>query len=147
MSLYNSLFGSNENAGILLELLQINPANIPRFRDCYFDNDKNRIVIHTRTGGGNRDYYENIESCKSNYPEYFGNGDDPKGPWNDDLRSHPLYDRDEDSSFDSTYADFYFKLPTEIDEEIKKYLDESSQCLKPTEKWEKLFEILGKNHD
>jgi len=111
MSLYNMLFGTNPNTDFLLAALGIDKDKIPRFRDCFID--EGRIVIHTRTGGGNRDYYESEESCRDNYPEYFGD-DPPTGPWNEDLRALPTFIMDEDDDFDSTYANFYFECPAEV---------------------------------
>ena len=53
MSLYNALFGTNPFANALLMALGITASDVPRFRDCYLDDD-GKIVIFTRTGGGNR---------------------------------------------------------------------------------------------
>lgn len=113
MSLYNLLFGVNSLAPILLKHLGLSEDDIPRFRDCYLDGDQ--IVIYTRTGGGNRDFYEDEETCRSNYPEYFQKKEDaPKGPWNADLRKSKYYQSDEDDDFDSTYAYFRFRVPETI---------------------------------
>ena len=60
MSLYNMLFGVNPAAPILLAMLDTTQDKIPRFRDIYIKDEY--IVIHTRTGGGNREYYESRES-------------------------------------------------------------------------------------
>ena len=114
MSLYNLMFGYDELAPILLEMLGLTPADVPRFRDCYLHN--NRIVVYTRTGGGNRDFYESEEKCRANYPESFTGEDDPSGPWNEDLRSNPHYLDDRDNYMDSTYAYFFFSFPKEHEE-------------------------------
>lgn len=108
MSLYNMINGVNPMTPILLAMLGINISNVPRFRDCYFDGEN--IVIYTRTGGGNRDWYESPQSCRDNYPESFDGEDEPTGPWNSDLQALPGYVRDEDDDFDSTYASFYFNV-------------------------------------
>jgi hypothetical protein len=142
MSLYNNIFGFGNSAALLLQILKLDIDNVPRFRDCYYDTEKELICIHTRTGGGNRDFYENEEDCRNNYPEYFS-GDSseyPCGPWNEDLRNHKLFKYDEDSSYDSTYANFYFKIPEELIEEFKKFPAGST----PEEKWELLFKNLNK---
>lgn len=88
MSLYNMLFGKNPNTTTILAALNLREGMIERFRDVWLDEDENHIVIYTRTGGGNREYYPNKV-----------------------LTSHPLYIRDEDDDFDSTYAKYYFAMP------------------------------------
>lgn len=88
MSLYNILFGINPDADAILSALHLNKGAIERFRDCWIDEEESRIVIYTRTGGGNRDYFRN-----------------------EALTSHPLYQYDEDDEFDSTYARYYFSMP------------------------------------
>ena len=138
MSLYNILFGQNADAGHLLRLLETSESKVPRFRDCYWDGDY--IVIYTRTGGGNRDYYESEEACRENYAEYFNGADGPSGPWNSDLRSLPGFSHDEDDECDKTYASFYFKPPS-------KYLDALSAFppdATPAEKWQALFDAMNK---
>lgn len=137
--LYNVLFGQHAHSGELLRLLGITEADIPRFRSCYWDGE--HIVIHTRTGGGNRPYYECEARCRAEYPEYFGDGkEEPSGPWNEDLRKlHGfLYDRDDD--FDCTYADFVYEPPTEAIEVLKALPAEMT----PSEQWQKLFAELRK---
>lgn len=138
MSLYNALHGVNPIADILLSLVGVSPNDVPRFRDCYIDENKN-IAIHTRTGGGNRDFYENAARCKANYPEYFEEGKEPfSGPWNDDLRALPGYLYDQDDDFDCTYATFYFKPDNEMAVLINQ-LHEIFATETPGEKWQKLF--------
>lgn len=142
MSLYNMLFGVNQMAPVLLGALGMSAGQVPRFRDCYLDSEKKRIVIHTRTGGGNRDYYESEESCRDHHPEYFkGEGDDPSGPWNADLRKHPQFLYDEDDDFDSTYADFYFSFPPDFAADLTAAC-ENVETHRPSEKWQALFEAL-----
>ena len=110
MSLYNLLHGENQSADLLLGLLGITREDVPRYRDCWFDGK--RIVIHTRTGGGNRDFYEHPDVCRENFPEYFEDGKDhPSGPWNCDLRKLPTFQFDTDDDGDSTYANFSFDIP------------------------------------
>ncbi len=88
MSLYNMLFGVNKYALPLLTALDLDPANIPRFRDCFLEKDS--IVVLTRTGGGNREHYLEENKVMQDHPNY-------------------LYDEDED--FDCTYASFHFSFP------------------------------------
>ncbi|MEU5258997.1 hypothetical protein [Amycolatopsis sp. NPDC021455] len=98
--LYNMLIpGGFERAAALLPLIDIDPETGPAFRlrDAWLEIAPlvaSGIVVHvyTRIGGNNRPDYENeIEQ----------------------LRGKPTYLRDADDSFDSTYASFYFGLPTE----------------------------------
>lgn len=105
---------------ILLSILELDEyEHIPRFRTAYIEDDE--IVIHTRTGGGNRDFHENETTCRENYPEYFDGKTDPTGPWNDDLRAHPRYLYDTDSEYDATYADFYFNIPEPYKDDVLAY--------------------------
>ena len=112
MSLYNMLFGYNPLTGVVLSSLNLDTTKIPRFRDAYFEGDNNRLVIFTRTGGGNRDYYESVESRRA---DWWGDDEpteeDLEGPYNEDLRNHPNFISDEDDDFDCTYAYFYYSIP------------------------------------
>jgi hypothetical protein len=139
MSLYNMLFGVNSAATVLLATLGLTLNDVPRFRDCYIDGE--HIVIHTRTGGGNRDYYGSEEDCRANYPEYFDGKEDPAGPWNSTLTENAYYLYDEDDDFDSTYANFHFKFPEELAVDLKA-LAERSETHKPSEKWLALFKAM-----
>ncbi len=114
MNMYNLLFGQNPMSGVLLSILGI--EDVPRFRDAFLDTseDETRIAIYTRTGGGNRDFYECEERCRDNYPEHFNGGaPEPNGPWNCDLRDVEGFIYDADDDFDSTYATFYYRVPDE----------------------------------
>lgn len=146
MSLYNMLFGQHSNAADLLKFLGVTEDLIPRYRSVYWDGEY--IVIHTRTGGGNRDYYDNKETCKSNYPEFFSEEavaqyGEPAGPWNDDLRSLPGFSHDEDDDFDSTYANFYYNPPSEAVEMLKSLPAD----IPPEQQWEALFAALDATKD
>lgn len=129
MSMYNTLFGTEPTADLALKMLGITRNNVPRFRDAYFSwideiEAEPVIIIYTRTGGGNRDFYENETRCRTQYPEYFTGecGDPPCGPWNDDLRKLPGYYNDRDFGGDITYAFFYFKVPEDARQAIIDYL-------------------------
>lgn len=115
MSLYNMLFGQNANAEVLLKILNLSPSQIPRFRDVYWSGEF--IVVHTRTGGGNREEYA-LE--------------------NEALTLVPGYVRNEDEEFDCTYANFYFKPPAEL-EEIFKLMPAD---MAPGEKWDAVMKAL-----
>ena len=118
MSLYNLLFGFNSAAPVLLHMLGTNAGAIPRFRDCFVDGDS--IVIHTRTGGGNRVSYEE---------------------GNEYLTTLPGYIRDADDDFDCTYANFYYSFPVEYADELRA-LSADNPAVTPSEKWAKLLESM-----
>ncbi len=88
MSLYNMIFGKNPSTKEILALLGLTELDVERFRDCWIDGKESRIVILTRTGGGNREHYQNEK-----------------------LTSNPYYIRDFDDDFDSTYAYYEFAIP------------------------------------
>ncbi len=143
MSLYNMLFGVNPASGLVMQALGITPDNVPRFRDAYFDAEKDRLVIHTRTGGGNRDYYECEERCRDNYPEDFEGERAPSGPWNADLRKLPGFLYDEDDDFDCTYADWFYSIP----DAFKPIFDTMKEIgtghdEKPADRWQRVLEQL-----
>lgn len=127
MSMYNMIHGVNPLAGVLLKILDITPNQIPRFRDCYYDGQ--HIVIYTRTGGGNRDWYDEK------------NEDNPDGPWNSDIRNIPGFICDEDDDFDSTYASFYFNVPEKFGYLIDK-LRSMAQKETQSERWEAALENI-----
>lgn len=132
MSLFHMLHGSTANAPALLAALGLTESDVPRFRDCFWDGE--RIVIHTRTGGGNREAYENLATYQANFP-----GDDnTAGPWNDDLRAVPGFLYDEDDEFDSTYANFYYTPPEAVRDAFAQMPAEAT----PAEKWVSLFVAL-----
>ena len=138
MSLYNMMFGSNPLAGITLSALDLTPNDVPRFRDAYFDADENRLVIYTRTGGGNREYY--------GQPDGYDN-EDYEGPFNSDLERHPNYLFDEDDDFDCTYAYFYFSIPESFAPIFQTFKDlGAGKDLNPTEKFAKMIEDLEKGN-
>ena len=99
MSFYDIMNnGSNENAHKLLNLVGLTKENFPRYRDTSLWNNNTEIRVLTRAGGLNREEYQSdIDKLKSN--EY--------------------YLRDEDDSFDSTYAYIFFKVPDQYLESVK----------------------------
>ena len=69
------------------------------------------IAIYTRQGGGNR------ECCCRDSPEEFAARHFParcSAACNEALAAHPLYLRDADDKFDTAYATFYFRAPSEL---------------------------------
>jgi hypothetical protein len=142
--MYNLLFGENSHSEFLLKILGFNQSDIPRYRDCFLQD--NAIVIYTRTGGGNRDFYENEETCRSCYPEDFEEENPPSGPWNDDLRKNPNFISDCDEDFDCTYANFYFKFPEEFRDDLEALANKTTNYT-PSQKWKMLFEAMEKKND
>lgn len=107
--MYNLVAGDGhqfDRGRILLAVLG-NP-NVGRYRDSWVERDGGGepvIAIYTRNGGGNRQCW-----CDDN--------SHPDGPCTalivtEVLPAHPLYLRDKDDTFDSTYATFYFRVPDE----------------------------------
>jgi len=114
------LFGVNEAAPVLLTMLKLNVEEIARFRDCYLSEYGSEIIVYTRTGGNNRDDYQ--ESI-------------------DKLRAHSAYVRDYDLDFDNTYMEFVFKVPDEYLEDCKRF-HENHTAATPSEKFKALFASL-----
>ena len=134
MSLYNMLFGTNENTIELLKILNVDKMFFDRFRDIELTDDGKTIRVLTRTGGGNReDYYDN---------------------WGK-IRKHELYITDYDDDFDETYAYIDFKVP-EKDLEVttklfkgapldihEKFSNEIKEMDKPNTEASKRAEIIA----
>lgn len=120
MSLYNLLFGVNTLAPALLKIVNVNMGDVPRFRNCFIDSEY--VVVHTRAGGDNREYFKDDIAV---------------------LQAHENYSHDEDDDFDCTYANFYFEVPNEYKEDFKALVNKD-ETYKPSEQWAKLFEELKK---
>lgn len=98
MSLYNSLFGVNANSIEILSLIGLKEEFFARFRDVDLINNGETVRVFTRTGGGNREDYED------NWQE---------------IRKNSNYITDYDDDFDDTYAYIEFKVPAEKIESAK----------------------------
>lgn len=103
MSLYNMIHGVNPATFFILPALGKHAEEYPRFRDCFFGMDdrpefKDHIIVYTRTGGGNREAYEEQNS---------------------ELVAMPTYVTDFDDDFDSTFAYFVFAVPEEWKADIE----------------------------
>lgn len=103
MSLYNLIHGtpSDGKFTILTTIAGLKGISIPRFRDIYL-NDNNQVIILTRTGGGNRQDYEEE---------------------NDALTRFDTYVEDYDCDWDCTYAEFVYKIKDEYIDEIQKIIE------------------------
>jgi hypothetical protein len=130
MSLYNMVHGVNPMAGALLAALGVTSNDVPRFRDCYWDGD--HICLYTRTGGGNREYYDEP------------NSENPDGPWNSTLRAVEGYSHDSDDEFDSTYATFYFKPSAAL---LSVLTAVPAADATPEQRWASFFERLNGDAD
>jgi hypothetical protein len=97
---------NNVNQEHILNAIGIKYEDIPRPRGVGIDNGK--ILIHTRTGGGNRESYEE----QNNF-----------------LASNKYYLSDEDEEFDCTYANFWFKIPEELTEELLKLENKEAKAI------------------
>ena len=117
MSLYNLLFGVNQDADELLKMLNLTEDSFGRFRDAYLNEDGTNIIVYTRCGGGNRDYYEDVFSEMEKHPEYVKNYDD---------------------DYDCTYAYFVFNIPEKFRKQAKLMCDKT----KPKNVQEKFQEAI-----
>lgn len=90
MSLYNQLFGENENATALLGMIEVTRNDFQRYRDTYLNKDATIITVIARIGGDNRKSHEQV----------FTN-----------VRKNKWYIRDFDDNFDNTYTYIQFKVP------------------------------------
>lgn len=98
MSLYNQLFGENEDAMALLGMLSLTRNDFQRYRDVYLNKEGNKIIVLTRLGGNNAKYYRQVYM---------------------NMRRHKYYIKDYDDEFDNTYAYFEFKVPKEYENTCK----------------------------
>lgn len=98
MSLYNTLFGVNNEMPELLGMIGVNIEYFDRFRDVELIKDGTVIRVFTRLGGGNREYYQET--------------------WNK-IKNHELYIKDYDDDFDETYAYIEFNIPEKYKEIAK----------------------------
>ena len=98
MSLYNLVNGFNPACILLLPMLGKKQDEYPRFRDCYLSDDKKRIIIYTRVGGGNR-------NC---------------GYGEDELYADPNFVKTYDDEYDSTYGYYEFNVPSQWKDDFDK---------------------------
>lgn len=87
MSLYNMVMGTSPVAGLCLALLGIDPKTAPRLRDAWLSDDGERIIVLTRTGGGNRSSYEEENSMMTQVEGFLADHDDIR----DDTFAHFVY--------------------------------------------------------
>lgn len=141
MSMYNLLHGNNPLAGVLLWILGTTSDRVPRIRDVYPENGN--IIIYTRTGGGNRPYYDSLETAIENDHVDPKDKDISQRAWNSDLRALPGFIRDYDDDFDSTYAYFEFTPPEDWKQIIQDLSDTIGAQSNPTEKFQRTLAAIG----
>lgn len=118
---YDAILGRKENLSkLLLLIINLEEEKIPRFRDVYLHDGK--IVVYTRTGGGNREDY-----IKEN-------------EW---LRQNENYLSDSDDDFDCTYANFFFKFPDEHQEYLLELCKNGHDEPIKSDTWRNFFENLN----
>jgi len=89
-----------------------------RFRNIFLTrNDKGEdvVILYTRNGGGNRECWD-LEGCPEGGGEPAVHNERCMVYVNWNLTQHPLYIRDYDDDFDSTYAYFEFRVPVVLEE-------------------------------
>lgn len=134
MGLYDIVMGDGrqrERGALLLQILG-GPA-VARFRDAWVEKGADGepvIAIYTRQGGGNRQCY-----CGENDREHV-----PAQCYaacNEELARHPLYVRDADDDFDSTYATFWFRLPGTLHADVRQALTEiACEPVNMSQRWQ-----------
>jgi len=126
----------------ILPMLGRHPDEYPRFRDCFLKDSEhpeydNHIHVYTRTGGGNRDSYEE---------------------GNESMRQIPEFVTDFDDSFDSTFASWVFKVPEKWKADFKKIMAGNVKDVSPeyqaelrriypklNEKFDEIFAVENSN--
>lgn len=119
MSLYNTLFGVNEDLPVFLGMLGVNTEYFSRFRDVELTKGGTVIRVFTRTGGENREDYQDN--------------------WNK-IRKNSLYIKDYDDDFDNTYAYIEFNIPDKYKETAIKMFKKEPISFK--EKFDKELEEM-----
>lgn len=122
MSLYNLLFGVNRDADELLKMLGLAQDDFGRFRDAYLNESGANIIVYTRCGGGNRDYYEDVFSK---------------------MEKHPEYVTDYDDDYDCTYAYFVFNVPEKFKKQAK-FMSDKNKPKSVHEKFQGVIEDIDK---
>lgn len=75
--MYNMLGLDNGKMAVaFLQMAGLEPGEIPRFRDCYPSKNGKTIVVYTRTGGNNREEYEEELEALYNKDNFINDYDD-----------------------------------------------------------------------
>ena len=123
MSMYDMVAADgHQNLRGAFLLAALDNPDIGRFRDAWVEKSADGepvIAIYTRNGGGNREDYEDVIA---------------------DLQDHPLYLRDADDDFDSTYATFYFRTPDEL---VEAFRESAGEPVNMSDRWQAAIAALG----
>lgn len=121
MALYTQLFGENEDAVAILGFAGLTRKMFPRYRDVFLDDKGLTVLVYTRIGGANREYYkDDIEK----------------------LKEHKQYVCNYDDHHDETYAYFKFNVLPEYVDTAKKIFKED-----PVSVWDKFQNHIKKAED
>jgi len=95
----------------------------PRFRDAFIgdperDGTDGKLIVYTRTGGRNREWYDSRENYKSE------SGEEPRADsvFKEDIRALPVFLFDYDDDFDCTFANFVFDIPEQWRTDVDLFL-------------------------
>lgn len=99
----------------VLPMLGKHPEEYPRFRDCFVGDKehpeyKDHILVYTRTGGNNRDCYEEANQA---------------------MRDMEGFVTDYDDSFDNTFASWVFKVPEKWQKDFEAFKQGRLKDLSP----------------
>ena len=124
MSMYGMVFGQTAYGPALVGLLMRKQEfDVGRYRDAWVEQDGDALLIrvHTRNGGGNREDYDDGS-----------------------MAEHPWYVRDEDDSYDNTYADWWFRPALdELDpEDVEALVALAQPAVDMTARWEAAINAL-----
>ena len=146
MSLYSLMHGENPLKNVLKHMLELDTPNSfrsGRFRDIYIDETGDRIILHTRNGGGNRDCYcdNSFISVEEKIVEWEGEKHCENCLYviNGKLKTHPNYIEDHDDDSDFTYANFVFSIPEKYKLAVAELFKAQGVYKAPDEKWQNLF--------
>jgi len=132
LSLYNQIMGLHSTCAATLAMLDVDQQLLQkiRFRDAQFHREieddgstEDWLLIYTRTGGANRKAYKN---------QIY------------DLTNHSLFVTDDDDERDSTFMNFWFSIPEDHEDDVKKFLDKDTgnHCATPTVRYWKVIDDM-----
>jgi len=108
MSIYTLLNGqpSEEESRRVESWFSWKIDSFPRFRDLAVNPSEPRVVVLTRTGGGNREEYEEENEALTRLEGYL---------------------RNSDADFDDTYAEWEYEIPEKSRENWKAWIKEKAE--------------------
>ena len=130
MSIYNMLYGHNNNSALIVSaFVGYDVTNvIPRYRDTYLTIDEKQglptesFEIYTRRGGGNYDCWKEDEIDYSSKETILKHDEECDCPYHKlkKIEKESWYQGAEDDDFDSTYRTLYGKFTPEFLEKLQK---------------------------